>query len=51
MGPVDNLCITYAQPVDKRDGGGLRCRGTVTVPSGIQKSSNLGLYLGGHMQS
>ena len=35
----------------KGTGGGLRLRGIVTVPTGIQKSSNLGLYLGGHMQS
>ena len=37
--------------VINRDGGACGVAGIVTVPSGIQKSSNLGLYLGGHMQS
>ena len=48
---VTNGPWLFGAGVLKGTGGGLRLRGIVTVPTGIQKSSNLGLYLGGHMQS
>ena len=45
---MDNLCV----PVDNLGGGGpVGVTGILRVPAGIQKSSNLGLYTGSHMQS